>query len=190
MSYTPSPGQAAGADAPLQDFSRCHVGFVTLLESSLRLPEMVATAAGARACAADVVKMFRDRLLAHHDDEERDLFPAVLQVVRPGAEEDRARAMVEQLVREHREIAQVWQQLEPAVQGIANGYLPRLDATLLHELVRRFNEHVRTEEEEFLPFAQQVLAREAGDMAALGLSLHRRHEVQEVMVTAAIYGAS
>jgi hemerythrin-like domain-containing protein len=98
--------------------------------------------------------------------------------------------MVEQLVREHREIAQLWRQLEPGVQAIANGYLPQLDAALLQELVRRFNEHVRVEEEEFLPFAQQVLAREAEDMAMLGLALHRRHEAEEIMATAVVYGAT
>jgi hemerythrin-like domain-containing protein len=182
--------QATEADAPLQDFSRCHAGFVTVLEASLGLPEMIATAARSRSCAADMLKMFRDRLLAHHDDEERDLFPAVLRVAQPGDEADRARAMVEQLVREHREIAQVWKQLEPAVQSIANGYLPRLDSALLQELVRRFNEHVRAEEEEFLPFAQQVLARQANDMAMLGLALHRRHEVEEIMAAAVVYGAT
>lgn len=189
MSET-STRRTAEAVAPLQDFSRCHVGFVTLLEASLSLPEMVATAARARGCAADVLKMFRDRLLAHHDDEERDLFPAVLQVAGPGDEENRAQAMVAQLVREHREIAQLWKQLEPAVQAIANGYLPRLDSELLHELVRRFNEHVHKEEVEFLPFAQLVLARQAEDMAALGLALHRRHEAEEIMATAVVYGAS
>jgi Hemerythrin HHE cation binding domain len=180
--------QATEVDAPLQDFSTCHAGFVTLLETSLGLPEMVATAARARSCAADVLKMFRHRLLAHHDDEERDLFPAVLQHAQPGAEAERAQAMVAQLVREHREIAQVWKQLEPAVQAIASGYVPRLDSDLLHELVRRFNEHVRAEEVEFLPFAQRVLARQAEDMAALGWALHRRHEAEEIMATAAVYG--
>jgi hemerythrin-like domain-containing protein len=98
--------------------------------------------------------------------------------------------MVTQLVREHRDIAQLWKQLEPAVQAVANGYLPRLDSPLLHELVRRFNEHVRAEEDEFLPFAQQVLARQAEDMAMLGLALHRRHEAEEVMAAAVVYGAT
>ena len=182
--------QAPAADAALQDFSRCHEGFVTVLETALGLPEMVATAARSRSCAADMLKMFHDRLLAHHDDEERDLFPAVIRVAQPGGEADRARTMVEQLVREHREIAQLWKRLEPAVQAVANGYLPQLDAALLRELVRRFNEHVRVEEEEFLPFAQQVLAREAEDMAMLGLALHRRHEAEEIMATAVVYGAT
>ena len=189
MSDTPTR-QQTGADAPLQDFSRCHVGFVTVLEAALGLPEMIATAARSRSCAADVLKMFHNHLLAHHDDEERDLFPAVLRVAQPGGEADRARAMVDQLVREHREIAQVWKQLEPAVQAVANGYLPQLDSALLGELVQRFNEHVRVEEEEFLPFAQQVLARQAEDMAMLGLALHRRHEAEEIMATAVVYGAT
>jgi hemerythrin-like domain-containing protein len=189
MSDTPTR-QANEDDAPLQDFSRCHVQFVTVLETALGLPEMLATAARSRSCAADMLKMFRDRLLAHHDDEERDLFPAVLRVAQPGEEANRARTMVEQLVREHREIAQLWKQLEPAVQAVANGYLPRLDPGLLNELVRRFNEHVRAEEEEFLPFAQRVLARQAEDMATLGMALHRRHEAEEIMAAAMVYGAT
>jgi hemerythrin-like domain-containing protein len=187
MSDTPIR-EATEADAPLQDFSKCHVGFVTVLETALGLPEMIVAAARSRSCAADMLKMFHDRLLAHHDDEERDLFPAVLRVAQAGEEADRAGAMVAQLVREHREIAQLWKQLEPAVQAIANGYLPQLDSALLQELVRRFDEHVRSEEDDFLPFAQQVLARHAEDMAMLGLALHRRHQVEEIMSTAVVYG--
>jgi hypothetical protein len=189
MADAPTPKTTA-ADTPLHDFSTCHVGFVTVLEASLGLPDMIVTAARSRACAADMLKMFHDRLLAHHDDEERDLFPAVLRIAQPGAEADRARAMVTQLVREHRDIAQLWKRLEPAVQAIANGYLPQLDSALLQELVRQFNEHVRIEEEEFLPFAQEVLARQAEDLAMLGLALHRRHEADAIMSTAVVYGAT
>ena len=178
------------ADSPLQDFSDCHAGFVTVLEAALGLPGMIAAAARSRSCAADMLKMFRDSLLAHHEDEERDLFPAVLRIAQPGPEAERASAMIAQLIREHREIAQLWKRLEPTVQGIANGYLPRLDSALLEDLVRRFNDHVRLEEDEFLPFAQQVLAREAEDMAMLGRTLHRRHEATGVMSTAVVYGAT
>ena len=142
MSHIPTR-PATDAAAPLQDFSNCHAGFVTVLEAALGLPEMIVTAARSRSCAADMLKMFRDRLLAHHDDEERDLFPAVLGVAEPGPEAERARTMVTQLIREHREIVQLWKQLEPAVQAVANGHLPRLDSALLQELVTRFNEHVR-----------------------------------------------
>ncbi|MBI5278436.1 MAG: hemerythrin domain-containing protein [Burkholderiales bacterium] len=183
---------AAGLDAgaPLADFSRCHDEFVTLLDIFLGLPGMVATAARARARASDVLKMFRHGLLAHHDDEERELFPAVLVAALPGEEARRARDMVEQLVREHREIALLWKRLEPSVESVARGYLPELDGALLNELVQQFNAHVRLEEEDFLPFAQQVLGRQGDDMAALGMALHRRHEDAQTWATAVIYGAS
>lgn len=180
----------ADADAPLQDFSNCHDDFLAVLEASLGLPEMIVTAARARSCAADMLKMFRDRLLAHHDDEERDLFPAVLRIAAPGEELERAQTMTAQLVAEHREIAQLWKQLEPLVQAVANGYVPQLDSALLQELVKRFNEHVRLEEKEYLPLAQQVLARQAEDMAMLGFALHRRHAAKEIMSTALVYGAT
>jgi hemerythrin-like domain-containing protein len=189
MAHTPTR-HATEADTPLQDFSTCHVGFVTMLEAALGLPAMIDTAARSRSCAADMLKMFRDSLLAHHDDEERDLFPAVIRIAQPGEEADRARTMVAQLIGEHREIARLWKQLEPSVQAVARGYLPRLDSALLHELVERFNAHVRVEEEQFLPFAQQVLARQAEDLAMLGLTLHRRHETADIMSRAVVYGAT
>ncbi len=191
MSNTSTPTRlTAAADAPLQDFSTCHAGFVRILETALDLPAMIDTAARSRSCAADLLKMFRTSVLAHHDDEERDLFPAVLRVAQPGEEAERARTMVEQLTREHREVAQIWKRLEPTVEAVARGYLPRLDVALLHELVKHFNEHVRSEEDEFLPFAQKVLAREAGDMANLGMALHQRHEVEKIMSAAVVYGAT
>jgi hypothetical protein len=49
---------------------------------------------------------------------------------------------------------------------------------------------VRAEEVDFLPFAQRVLGRQAADMAKLGLALHRRHEADEIMATAVVYGAA
>ncbi len=51
MSDTPTR-QATEADTPLQDFSTCHVGFVTVLEDALGLPEMIVTAARSRSCAS------------------------------------------------------------------------------------------------------------------------------------------
>lgn len=51
-------------------------------------------------------------------------------------------------------------------------------------------ERGRGEQEEFLPFAQRVLARQAEGIAILGLTLHRRHEAGQVMSTAVVYGAT
>ena len=50
MSDTPT--RQATDDTPLQDLSHCHVGFVTVLEAALGLPEMIVTPARSRSCAA------------------------------------------------------------------------------------------------------------------------------------------
>ena len=182
--------EAAQAQGPLQDFSNCHGEFVALLEGVTGLPEMVAVASAARSRAAGLLKMFRHDVLAHHQDEELELFPAVLEAALPGAEAGRARAMVDQLVAEHREVARLWKELEPSIEAVARGHLPNVDQVLLHAIVRHFLDHVRHEEEDFLPFAQQVLERRGEEMASLGMALHHRRNVAEIWAASVVYGAS
>src|SRR5437763_15931337 len=120
MSYTES-SQPVHIDAPLAEFSECHHDFVAQLHSALYLPELVAAAARARQMSHDLLTMFRERVGAHHRDEERELFPAVQRAAHAGDEADRVEAMVSQLKHEHREMEQLWQQLEPAVDAVLHG---------------------------------------------------------------------
>lgn len=162
--------------APLAEFSKCHGQFVAQLHNALYLPDLVASAARARAMADDLLKLFHKGLLAHHEDEERELFPAVLHAAEPGDEALKAQAMVDQLVREHGDVKLLWKKIEPAVQGVCDGQLPELDTALLDDLVQHFFAHVHFEEEEFLPLAQHILERHNGDITKLGHALHVRHE--------------
>jgi hypothetical protein len=174
MPYTDS-SQPVHIDAPLAGFSECHHEFVAQLHSALYLPELVSAAARARSMAGDLLRMFREGVLAHHADEERELFPAVLRAAQPGAETDEVHAMVAQLVREHRDMDARWKTLEPAIAAIARGETPGVDAGLIEDLVQHFFAHAHFEEEHFLPLAQKVLARQSEHMAALGRALHERH---------------
>lgn len=162
-------------DAPLGEFSECHHAFVAQLHSALYLPELVTAATKARALANDMLTMFREGLVAHHADEERELFPAVLGAAQPGAELDEVRAMVAQLVREHRDMEARWAQLLPSIEAVAAGQVPALDAPLIEDLVQHFFAHAHFEEEHFLPVAQKVLGRHGEAMASLGRTLHERH---------------
>jgi iron-sulfur cluster repair protein YtfE (RIC family) len=162
-------------DAPLAGFSECHHDFVAQLHSALYLPELVTAAAKARALANGMLTMFREGLVAHHADEERELFPAVLAAAQPGAELDEVRAMVEQLVREHRDMEARWAQLLPSIEAVAAGQVPALDAPLIEDLVQHFFAHAHFEEEHFLPIAQKILGRDGEAMASLGRTLHERH---------------
>lgn len=171
MAYTDS-SHPVHIDSSLADFSECHHDFVAQLHSALYLPELATAAAKARAMARDLLTMFREGVAVHHAEEERELFPAVLRGALPGEELDEVRAMVAQLVREHREMDARWAALKPSVEAVANGECAELDAPLIEDMVQHFFAHAHFEEEHFLPLAQKILARESEVMAALGRTLH------------------
>lgn len=177
MPYTDS-SNPVHIDGSLAVFSDCHHDFVAQLHSALYLPELVTAAAKARAMASDLVKMFRHGVANHHAEEERQLFPAVLRAAEPGPELDEVRAMVDQLVGEHRDMETRWAQLRPAVEAVARGESPELDAALIQDLVQHFFAHAHYEEEHFLPLAQKILGRQGEAMAALGRELHQHHASQ------------
>lgn len=172
MDTHPAP---ADIDAPLPEFSRCHAGIVSTLQNAADLPELLMGAARARKLAADLVALFDDGVLQHHQDEEQELFPAVLRSAQPGAEADQVRAMVNELTEEHRAIEHLWKALAPGLKRAARGAECEIEHGQLAHLIRAYGTHASFEEREFLPLAQRILGRNGNHMAALGLSLHLRH---------------
>lgn len=131
---------------------------MTQLHALSGLPGLVEAAARARDVAAGTLALFKGAVLEHHAEEESDLFPAVLRSAGTGEERDRVEGMVKRLTDEHR----------------------ALDAAVAGELVQRYLEHARFEEQAFLPLAATILGRNGDHLAALGLSLHLRHAPQPV----------
>jgi iron-sulfur cluster repair protein YtfE (RIC family) len=162
-------------DAPLEEFSKCHHQFVSQLHAALYLPELVESASRARMMATDLLEMFQHGLLVHHEDEERELFPAVQHAAKPGEERELVDRMVAQLVQEHEAVKALWKRIEPSVSSVAAGHTPAVDAVLLEAIVQHFFAHVHFEEHDFLPLAQKILSRHSSEMAALGMALHTRH---------------
>jgi hemerythrin superfamily protein len=162
------------AEAPLTSFTRCHLGIVSQLEKSARLPELVDTATRARKTAADTLDLFRNTVLPHHAEEEAELFPAVLAACN-AAERERVQPIVDRLVAEHRATEALWKQIEPSIRAAAKGTAAEVDAESMEEIVRKLLRHARYEEVVFLPLAERILTRNGDHMAALGLALHLRH---------------
>jgi hemerythrin-like domain-containing protein len=177
----PSAGAAPAADAPITSFSKCHEGILTRLEALGGLPALLDSAARAREVAAETVRFFRGVVYEHHQEEERELFPAVLASAQAGEERQRVQAIVDRLTREHRQVEAAFVHLEPGFKDAAKGHATTLDADEVAALVTRYEAHARYEELEFLPLSQQILGRNSDHMAALGLSLHLRHSVPEVL---------
>ncbi|WP_418315627.1 hemerythrin domain-containing protein [Piscinibacter sakaiensis] len=160
---------------PLDEFSHCHAGILAQLESFRGLPDLLDPAARARRIATRTMGFFDDVVRAHHADEERELFPAVLASARKGAEREMVQGTVDRLTAEHRQIEAMWSRLSPALKDVAKGRDSDLDASSVQRLVDTYVAHARFEEQMFLPLAQAILGRNSNHMAALGLSLHMRH---------------
>jgi hemerythrin-like domain-containing protein len=171
----------AADDAPVQAFSSCHQGIVAQLSELDRLPALAAAAALAQRIAKAADAFFSEVVLAHHAEEEQELFPAVLASAQAGAERERVKGIVERLTREHRHIESAWREIAPAVHQLAKGHEAALDATRIGAFVAEYRMHADHEEREFLPLASQILGRNGNHMAALGASLHARHALPEVL---------
>ena len=167
--------------SPIDDFSQCHVGIVAKLRSLGQLPALLGPAAQARQIAAETLTFFRDAVYEHHAEEEGELFPAVLASASKGEERDKVQAIVDALTAEHRKIEAAWTKLEPKLKAVAKGHDSELGGEEIQALIETYQAHARFEEVEFLPLSQTILGRNSNHMAALGMSMHIRHTLPEVM---------
>lgn len=165
-------------EEPLESFANCHQGIISKLDAFGELPALLGPVARACALAQQTTDFFRGTVFDHHREEEKDLFPAVLEAANAGAERTKVKRMVDALVAEHREIESIWRKLEPAVEQLAKGRLAEVDGTALANLVQQYHRHAQLEEERFLPLAHEILGRKDSSMAGLGLALHTRHVVR------------
>jgi len=165
----------AASTTPVDGFVGSHVGILKQLQALDRLPALMEPAARARQIAADSLALFREAILEHHLDEERELFVAALASAQAGMEKTRVQTMVDRLTHEHRIMEGIWKRLEKDLKRVAKGQDADLDVNEVHALVAAYASHAAFEEAEFLPLCQTILGRNGNHMAALGLSLHLRH---------------
>lgn len=161
--------------SPVDEFASCHEGVLAQLRTLRELRALLEPAARARNIAAKSLVFFREVIREHHEQEESELFPAVLASAREGGERAQVQAITARLSDEHRGIETDWAALEPQLKRVAKGQDTTLDGERLDDLVQRYIEHASYEEQVFLPLAKTVLGRNSDHMAALGLSLHLRH---------------
>ena len=181
MNTSPTRPPGAVDDAPVQEFSNCHVGIVAQLDKLALLPALAEAAHQARQIAASLRQFFRDVVLAHHAEEEQELFPAVLASAEAGAEHDEVAAMISRLAREHRHVEAQFKALDDALHDLARGRDAAVDAKAVAALVTAYQGHAAFEETHFLPRARDILSRNEDHMAALGMSLHARHAMADVL---------
>lgn len=174
MSSDPAPGPAK---APLRQFRGAHAGIRHGLEGLRELPELAAALERARQRAGDTLALFDNVVLAHHAEEEEELFTAVQRSCADEAEAQQVRELVAVLSAQHRQVESLWSRLRPAVARVAAGKDTgaAMFGAEVDRLVAVYEEHAQYEEDFFLPLADAILRRNANHMAALDIALHLRH---------------
>lgn len=173
---TQPPVPAVDTDEPLNNFSQCHAGILNHLDDFRDLAALLAPVQRAHQLAENMLMFFRPAAFEHHQEEEHELFPAVLASSQEGEERDHVQVLINALTREHRDIEQQWAALEPQLKKLARGQPVDIDPDAIRQLVDQYKAHARFEELEFLPMSERILGRNNDHMAALGLSLHMRHQ--------------
>jgi hemerythrin-like domain-containing protein len=166
---------AADFDHPLEMLSACHERIGDRLETLERLVAHLPQHGcdeQARQAATNVMRYFDTAGEHHHDDEERDLFPAL---ERTRTHDAAAAALIARLREEHVRLRGMWQTLRAELQCIAAGSGASLDAAHVERFGALYRQHIDLEELELLPLAEKALGE--SDTAALGAAMARRRGV-------------
>lgn len=167
---------SAGINAePVEGFESCHSAILHRLQVLGTLADLLEPAMRAQQVAESSLAFFREVIFEHHLDEERELFPAVLNASDKGDERDRVEALVSRLTQEHRELEHLWRRLETGLKRAAKGQFDGVDRQDIGRLIATYTAHAGFEEREFLPLSQHILGRRPGQLGALALDIHRRH---------------
>ena len=176
----PMPGHSspsASFEAPLEMLYACHQRIHKQCATLRRLvPHMQQHGADAQAreAAVQVLRYFDTAAVHHHDDEEQDLFPALLESM-AGSDAVGLRELIEGLRMQHRELDASWQEVKRVLNRVAAGDAATLDGAAVEALAEAYGAHIAREEGELLPMAARLLDDAA--LQRMGASMRARRGV-------------
>ena len=170
-------GPGASFDEPFEMLAACHQRVVRMLDLLARLAQHLPSKGcdeAARQAARDVMRYFDLAGPAHHEDEERHVFPALEAVPDPAVQ-----ALVARLRQEHLAMAAQWLAVRADLAAIESGGLQArawqagpAAAGRWAAFAALYRQHIAAEEAQAYPTAQPLLDRPA--QAAMGLEMARR----------------
>jgi iron-sulfur cluster repair protein YtfE (RIC family) len=171
---------AAAPEAPLEMLAACHGRVERQCATLKRLaPHLAQHGADdqARTAAANVMRYFDTAARHHHEDEEKDLFPALIESM-AGSDAVCLREMTEGLCADHRLLEAKWRNLRGVLQRVAAGETVVLSAAEVEAFTGAYARHIAREEAELLPMAARLLSD--GALAQVGRAMRERRGVYEI----------
>lgn len=166
---------SAGFDQPFEMLAACHERVERMLALLLKLAAHLPTHGAdeqAQSAARDVMRYFDIAGPAHHEDEERHVFPTLLK--QPGAP---LKPLVRHLQAEHRAMTQQWAAVRAdlaAVEG-GQGELAAEALARWQAFAALYRGHIEAEDGQAYAAAQAVLGDAA--LSAMGAEMASRRGV-------------
>ena len=177
------PGHSApavGFEVPLEMLAACHGRVQHQCETLLRLVTHLQTHGvdrSAQEAARAVMRYFDTAARHHHEDEELDLFPALLDSM-AGSDAVCVRELTEALRADHRMLEDGWATLRQRLVRISEGVASTLAEADVPSFVQLYEKHIAREEAELLPMAARLLSDV--DLDRIGLAMRQRRQAATV----------
>jgi len=168
---------AAGFEAPLEMLSACHLRIARQCATLRRLvPHLTTRGADveARSAAANIVRYFETSAKHHHADEEKDLFPALLESM-AGSDPVCLREMTAMFTAEHRELEARWRSIRTVLERVTAGEDAVLNPQAVEDFAGLYERHIEREEGELLPMASRLLTDE--ELDRVGRAMRERRGI-------------
>ncbi len=173
MTNLPGHTPAPGFEDPLELLRACHSRIETQCATLRKLPPHLAAHgcdAQAQQAALAILRYFDTAGQHHHQDEEQDLFPCLLN-----SHDAEAGGLVQRLLAEHTVMEAAWQRLRPQLLAVAQERAATLDADTVDNFIRGYDEHIALENSQLLPLASRLLA--PAELETLGRNMAARRGV-------------
>ena len=168
---------AAGFDQPIEMWLACHERILRMLALLIRLRDHLTDSGAiesAQVTAASIRRYFEEAVPRHHEDEEGDLFPRLLNQLE-GVERMRIGPVLDALRDEHPLLDRAWAELRPTLTAIEAGTERRLDDHAVVHFVTIYRQHVERENELLAPAFERVF--DGTTLEAIGRAMAGRRGV-------------
>lgn len=130
-------------DEPIEMLYACHGKVKNFCRQLQLLPDYLDKNGVNQAVKNDVQQIlnyFNQSAPLHHDDEEKDFFPALIKQ-RPEAQTD-----VDLLEAQHIALHRNWDELSAQLVALLNGEIQQIDRALIQRFVAGYDQHIAIEE--------------------------------------------
>lgn len=167
-------GIAPGFDDPIALLRACHIRIqqrCALLDRIIEHLGKKGADEQARAACRQVLHYFNTSGVHHHEDEEQDLFPAMLAVCSPQRRK-KLKQVIDGLNSDHVVMAAAWSALAPSLQAVEAGTEDSLAAWAVQAFQNAYLAHIEKEERDAFDVATQIL--DAATLEKIGRAMAAR----------------